>query len=157
MRFAMIAVLVLTIAPAYAGDTWTAEQAEIIGFLENVPRNLDKADLGRYFAQYHKDYTGWYMPRQSVHNHDDMTRMIHSFLDKGYELTDSHVTPLHIEVSGSTALVRYVEEEKLKEPDGTEQWSRFHFVATLINDGNGWQFLTVNYAEVPYEDDSPAS
>ena len=44
----------------------------------------------------------------------------------------SPVTPITIEVEDDRAFVRYVEEEKVLDEEGVEEWTKFHFVATLI-------------------------
>ncbi len=154
MRFVKIFLMALLGAGAHAGpqsDTgaWDAEQKQVIEFLRSAPEILSTGDFDRYMQLYHSGYTNWYMTSDQVLTYEEIAAIIEKNLERGLRILDYHTTPLTVEVQGDTAFVRYVEEEKVRRPEGEEEWGTYHFVATLVREDGDWHFWRTNFFRVP--------
>ena len=137
---------------ANASDqNWNAEQLGVIRFLESLPQTYASGDLTNYMDLYHEGYTNWYMTTDKVHNHAEITEVVQRSHEAGIRILDFRVTPITIEVEGDKAFVRYVEEEMALNDEGAEEWSKYHFAATLVRTDGRWQFWRTNFFRVPEE------
>ena len=134
----------LLLPVAHATD-WSAEQREVIDFLESAPATLATGDLDAYMDLYHPEFTNWYMTLDEAQPYEVVARAIAKNA-AGFEIEGFRVVPITVEIDGDRAFVRYVEEELVKQ-DGAETWRRFPFVALLKRDDERWRFYRTSYFE----------
>jgi len=146
-----VITLLVAFSASASDQGWNAEQLEVISFLESLPETYVSGDLSVYMDKYHDGYTNWYMTSDRVHNHAEISEAVKRSQNAGLRILDYRVTPITIEVEDDRAFVRYVEEEKVLDEEGVEEWTKFHFVATLIRTDGRWQLWRTNFFRVPEE------
>ncbi len=143
--------LLFSLGASASAPKWTADQLEVIRFLESLPEAYATGDLSHYLDKYHKGYTNWYMTNDRIQDYAEVAAIIKRNQEAGVRIVDFRVTPITIEIEGDRAFVRYVEEELAPNDKGTEEWTRYHFAATLVRTDGTWQLWRTNFFRVSGE------
>ena len=69
-------ILLLVAAPPLAGQEWTAEQQEVVDWINAFAAEAYAGDTEGYMAWMHPDFTGWEYTAEEPFGGEEMTKML---------------------------------------------------------------------------------
>jgi len=138
-RATLLVPLILLAAPPLIAQEWTAEQQEVVEWLETFAAEAWAGDADAFIPWLHPEFTSWNFSEQKPQSFDAFTEGAAEYFDT-YSSVEVGVKPMSVTVLGDVAVAHTWYKEVLTSADGESAYTgRWTLVLTKTDDG--WKNL----------------
>lgn len=138
-------------------QSWNAEQQQLIDINQDIPLKLKRDGFAAYSAQFHPDYTNWYMSNPKPKPREEFLGSVKQWFGQGNYATASQLTPISIQIEGETAYMRFVQKEDFIDAKGKKSSFTGLFASLMKKSDGKWLFYATSFIEAPPQADAAAS
>ena len=152
----LLVALLLVAAPPLAAQERSAEEQQVVDWLDRFGAEAYVGDLGTYIAWFHPDFTAWDYSSEAPLGRELFTEMESEFLG-AYDSIELMNKPFSVQVIGDVAVMHLGYRLTMKDAGGADVASEGRWTATLKKEGDEWRFLTWTWVETPLSPPTPDS
>jgi ketosteroid isomerase-like protein len=138
-RAALLVSVILFAAPPLIAQEWTAEQQEVIDWLDTFTAEAWAGDVDAFLPWLHPEFTSWDYSQKKPESFAAFTEGAAKYFET-YSSIDLEAKPMSVTVLGDVAVVHAWYKEVLTSADGESAYlGRWTLVLTKTDDG--WKNL----------------
>jgi len=138
--------LAMTGAQAQSGESWTAEQQQVINAMDQLSQAtaVDGGGAEDYAAVLSENYSRWTAGSQLVNDKTSWVAGLDGWFTDGWRVTDRSTQVIDIEVQASFAFVRRIVNETYLGPEDSQSQANAALAEVWVREGDQWKLMQVN-------------
>lgn len=131
---------------AWAQDSWTPEQQQVLDTIERLSATTAPAGDGAdaYGAILADGFSRWTIGSKLVNDKMAWVEGVREWFDDGWRVSDREVRMVEVHVSGDVAFTRRVVKETYLGPDGDSSVSAAALAEVWVREDNSWLLSRVD-------------